>query len=141
VNGSLGRLIIVGRHATLQRTTSSHTERFATPPLLFVKKALELLGIVVDTRRQLYLLSPEKLRKISQLTRILRQDCIRRNDNVPSVKFKNLWPEKLRESRSHQRSTVPACSVQPCRMHLCRTTVWYTELVSLTRAKGDITGL
>jgi hypothetical protein len=29
------------------------------------KQALELLGIVVDTRRQLFLLSPEKLQKVS----------------------------------------------------------------------------
>jgi hypothetical protein len=42
------------------------------------KHALELLGIVVDTRRQLYLLSPEKLRKISQAARLFRKDCIRR---------------------------------------------------------------
>jgi hypothetical protein len=97
---------------------------------------MELLGIVVDTRLQLYLLSSEILRKTSQFAHILRQDCIRRNDNVPSVKFKNWWPGNLRESRSYQRSTVPACSVQPCRTHLFRTTVCYTELVSLTRAKG-----
>jgi ribonuclease HI len=42
------------------------------------KQALELLGIVVDTRRQLYLLSPEKLRKIASAARLFRQSCIRR---------------------------------------------------------------
>jgi hypothetical protein len=42
------------------------------------KQALELLGIIVDTRRQLYLLSPEKLRKIASLARLFRQSCIRR---------------------------------------------------------------
>jgi Reverse transcriptase (RNA-dependent DNA polymerase) len=41
------------------------------------KYALELLGIVVDTRRQLYLLSPSKLAKISQAARLLRLKAIR----------------------------------------------------------------
>jgi Reverse transcriptase (RNA-dependent DNA polymerase) len=41
------------------------------------KRALELLGIVVDTRRQLYLLSPSKLAKISEAARLLRLKAIR----------------------------------------------------------------
>jgi hypothetical protein len=41
------------------------------------KHALELLGIVVGTRRQLYLLSPSKIAKISQAARILRLKAIR----------------------------------------------------------------
>jgi Reverse transcriptase (RNA-dependent DNA polymerase) len=42
------------------------------------KKALELLGIVIDTRRQLYLLSPEKLLKISAAAKLFRRACIQR---------------------------------------------------------------
>jgi hypothetical protein len=42
------------------------------------KKSIELLGIVVDTQRQLYLLSPEKLRKISSAANAFRQACIQR---------------------------------------------------------------
>jgi hypothetical protein len=41
------------------------------------KHSLELLGIVADTRRQLYLLSPSKLAKISQAARLLRLKAIR----------------------------------------------------------------
>jgi hypothetical protein len=41
------------------------------------KHALELLGIVVNIRRQLYLLSPSKLAKISQAARLLRLKAIR----------------------------------------------------------------
>jgi hypothetical protein len=41
------------------------------------KDALELLGIVVDTRRQLYLLSPSKLAKISQAAILLHLKAIR----------------------------------------------------------------
>jgi hypothetical protein len=42
-----------------------------------VKHALELLGIMVDTRRQLYLLSPSKFVKISQAARLIRLKVIR----------------------------------------------------------------
>jgi hypothetical protein len=41
------------------------------------KHASELLGILVDTRRQLYLLPPSKLAKISQAARLLRLKAIR----------------------------------------------------------------
>jgi hypothetical protein len=41
------------------------------------KNALDLLGIVVDTRRQLYLLSPSKLAKISQAVRLFRLKSFR----------------------------------------------------------------
>jgi hypothetical protein len=37
-----------------------------------------LLEIVVDTRRQLYLLSVKKLRNIASAARLFRQSCIRR---------------------------------------------------------------
>jgi hypothetical protein len=41
------------------------------------KHALDLLGIMVDTRRQLYLLSPLKFAKISQAARLFRLKAIR----------------------------------------------------------------
>jgi hypothetical protein len=47
------------------------------------KTALELLGIVVDTQRKLYLLSPEKNYKISRAARIFRRLCIQNKRRWP----------------------------------------------------------
>jgi hypothetical protein len=47
------------------------------------KRALELLGIVVDTQRKHYLLLPEKLHKIPRAARVCRRFCIRNKRGCP----------------------------------------------------------
>jgi hypothetical protein len=72
--------------------------------------ALELLGILVDTRRQLYLLSPSKLAKISQAARLFRMRAIRhkRRCSLRDIqRFVDL------EIRCALRSQTPACTSGP----------------------------
>jgi hypothetical protein len=77
------------------------------------KQALELLGIVVDTRRQLYLLSPEKttqnrLRCLTVPTIL----CSTQMTMFPPRLVTVLRTGQFRQSRGHRRPPLPAGSFQ-----------------------------
>jgi hypothetical protein len=47
------------------------------------RQELEMLGIMVDTQRELYLLLPDKIKKLSDASKRYRQNCIRRKRRSP----------------------------------------------------------
>jgi hypothetical protein len=74
------------------------------------KHALELLGIVVDTRRQLYLLSPSKLANISQAARLLRLKAIRhkRRCGLRDIQRRLFIPSDAEPTSINQRELLAA---------------------------------
>jgi hypothetical protein len=104
------------------------------------KHALEFLGIVVDTRRQLYLLSPSKLAKISQAARLLRLKVIRHKrgcglrDNQRFCGLGNSVYLAATDARLHLRvlldcasAATPSRRVTRCHQSL-RDLAWWGDL-------------
>jgi hypothetical protein len=80
------------------------------------KHALEFLGILVDTRRQLYLLYPSKLAKISQAARLFRLKASRHKRRCSVRKHSAiLWTWKFGVPCGHRRPPAPAGPLRLCK--------------------------